>query len=330
MTLPPARPRAPDAFASFDLDSLTSGAARMRPERLALSCASGLSLTFAELDERASSLAAHLSAAGLAPGDCLLISCGAGAAPFIAMIGAVRAGLDVALAPLHLDAGALAAFARSAKACALAGETHYTGVNVAECMLGAAALAPDVRILFNLSQQVCDEAAMLAPMQLAAQPAPRRVRAPGDCSMLTLEGGVMRSHSQQSLVSAGLELLSRARIGMKDPIFTTLAPVRFGALAAGPFAALLAGCALHCHAPFDAQRFLVELDAMAPAHLVAPWALAKLVSGEGFAAGAALASLMATGAPASANTNASGATPIIDIDALAGFAGGARMSDTGR
>ncbi len=307
-----------DPFASFELDALLTGAAQLRPDRLALSCASCAALSFAQLDARASTMAAHLAAAGLQAGERIVIAGAARAASVLTLLGGVRAGLDVAMAPLHLDAKTLAAFARDVGAVALAAEARHGDVDCIETLFGAAAGATSVRVVISLGGGDADGAIELDPQRLEPRAAPARRGAAQRAAVLTREGDSVRRWEQQALVSAALEVMSRARIGMRDPIISTLAPVRFGALAAGPFTALLAGCALHLHAPFDAEAFLAEFDAHAPAHLVVPAALAQALAAGGGMQGGRVASLMVSGKP-HAYVGIED-VPVIDIDALAPLA----------
>ena len=316
----PATSGGRDPFASFDLDSLVTGAARLRPERAALRDSFGARLSYAELDERTTSLAAHFADLGLKGGECLLIAGGARVSTVVAMIAGVRAGLDVALAPLHLTLSELVFFATQTKAAALAADASYGELAPVEYMFATAMEAPCVRLVCSLGAGAADGAVDLDSAQLKKRSAPARLRSPGACRVITRSNGQMVAHDQHSLVAAALELLSRARIGMRDPIVSTLAPVSFSALAAGPFAALLAGCSLHLHGPFDGEQFLAECDACAPAHLVAPRALALALATDGLLESARLASLMIKDGVAGLSLSAQSGAPVIDLDGLTALA----------
>ncbi len=314
-----------DPFASFDLDSLASGAARLRPGRPALTDSTGARMNWSELDAAASALAGQLVELGLNAGECLLIAGGARLSGIAAMIACARAGLDMALAPPHLDPKELAAFAAGTGAAAMAGETRYGALAPLDDLFAAAALSPSVRLICRLGEGEGDGAVEL-DLQ-GSGPAPARRRSARECQIFLHSGGGVIAGGQQALVAAGLELLSRARIGMRDPIFSALALSGFAGLAAGPFAALLAGCPLHLHGPFDADGFIAGLDACAPAHLAAPRALAEALCADGRPAAASFASLMLTGgarplfaAPAN--------IPVIDLDGLGGFATARRAPPT--
>lgn len=318
-----------DPLASFDLDTLVTGAMRLRPDRMALADSSGAHLTYAELDAVTTSLAAHLADLGLVAGEVLLIAGGARASSVIAMIAGVRAGLDVALAPLHLSPGELTNFAIETKAAAMAAEASYGELAPIGDLFAAASRAPCVRLVCNLGAGITDAGGIGAGStggnqaddsvdldlgRLEQRPSPVGVRAPGLCKLIAWREDQVQIHTQQALVAAGLELLSRAHIGMRNPIVSTLAPIRFGALAAGPFAALLAGCALHFHGPFDAEAFVSQIGTDKPAHLVAPQVLAAALARDGWLATSRQASLMLSGGDAL--FEAPTGMPVIELDRL--------------
>jgi hypothetical protein len=77
-------------------------------------------------------------------------------------------------------------------------------------------------------------------------------------------------HRQGTLIAAGFDFVAQAKIGRETPIVSTLPPVRFASLVAGPVAALLLGAALHLDGPFEAQAFLKSCERAGRAHLIAP------------------------------------------------------------
>ena len=309
-----------NALASFDLDSLLASAARLRPDRVALADSTGASLTHDELDRRASGLAARLVELGLVPGECLLVAGGARAATIVAMIAAARAGLDVALASDHLDGAALGVFAAATGAVAMAAEPEHDGLAPLGALFEAAAAAPRVRLVCGLGGGDGDGALALdwRGGQTPAE-SPRR-RAPREGLVLTGDGEAVLRHEQQAIISAAMDIVSRARVGLTHPILSTLSPTTFAGLAAGPFAALLAGCELRLHGPFDAGTFLDALDSAAPAHLVAPRALADALA-RGGQTGAGFASLMLSGnAPGEPPPAPLAGVPFVDLDGFDGRA----------
>jgi hypothetical protein len=105
---------------------------------------------------------------------------------------------------------------------------------------------------------------------------------------------------------------------VSNPVFTTLAPVRFATLAAGPYAALLAGAPLYLHAPFDARSFVSEFEACGPAHLVAPRALAEALAASGGAW--RLASLILSGSGVAGLPPIDNGGALVDLDGLSELA----------
>ena len=177
-----------------------------------------------------------------------------------------------------------------------------------------------MRLIFSLGGGAADGAVDLDTAGLERRAAPARMRASGECRIIVREAAGVQRHDQGCIVTAALELMSRARIGMRAPIVSTLAPARFGALAAGPFAALLSGCSLHLHGPFEAARFIAEIDAGAPVHLVGPRALADALARDNRLEPSTFASLMLTGCGLSGEAIAvdfAGAgNPVIDLDRI--------------
>jgi hypothetical protein len=98
-------------------------------------------------------------------------------------------------------------------------------------------------------------------------------------------------HLQRTLVAAALDFISRAQIGTRLPLVTTIFPSSFAGLVAGPVAALAAGAPLILHAPFEGRALIETLDALQPAHLIAPAMIADELKEAGLVDGAHLASL---------------------------------------
>jgi hypothetical protein len=72
------------------------------------------------------------------------------------------------------------------------------------------------------------------------------------------------------LIAAGFDFVARAKIGRDTSILSTLPPIRFASLVAGPIATLLSGAALHMDGPFESEAFLKACDRAGRAHLIAP------------------------------------------------------------
>ena len=326
MTPVPEAGASVDPLASFDLESLVSGAARMRAERAALcdSTTSAQPVTFAEFDRRVSALAGFWRDLGLQPGERILLATGATATNVIALFAALRAGLDAALAPLHLDAAEMVDFACRCDAAALAAEAVYGESWPAEDLMGIASRAPRVRFVCSLGGGDIDGAVDADPAKLAASTAIIAGATPSASRILTRSPtGEIVHHKQRTLVAAALDLVTRAHIGMRLPIVTTIAPTTFAGLCAGPVAALLAGAPLILHGPFQSAEFSTLLRRWSPAHLVAPSALLAALRGAQLVNSQRLASLILVSrhpdlasASASASDDTGETVPIIDLFAI--------------
>ena len=154
--VPDAEATSLDQLASFDLDTLVSGAVRLRADRVAIADSTtgdAVPLSFAEFDRRVSALAGFWLDLGLKPGERILVAGGAAATSVIALIAALRAGLDVALAPLHLSGEEMLDFACDTEAVALAADAAYGELAPAEELLSVAAQAPRVRLVCSLGRR---------------------------------------------------------------------------------------------------------------------------------------------------------------------------------
>lgn len=327
--LPAAHPHAPrDLFSAYSFDTLISGAARLRPQSPALSDRA-TSVPFGLLAGQAAALARLLTDSGLRPGDRLLLTGGAEASLVIAIVAALRGGFEPALAPLDLDPAELAAYARAINAAALAGPTYYGRAVPSETYFAAAASAPSIRLLATLGPQEMDGAVDLgtaAVLRYAAthpdiaidRGGPTPVEPP---RIITFDRAQRKPifHHQATLMAAGLDFVARAKIGRETPILSTLPPVTFAGLIAGPLAALLSGATLHLDGPFDARTFLKRRDDAGPAHLVIPAAVAAEFSRAGLFEGlasAVLVSRLSAAAPFAPPEPLASPCPMIDLYAI--------------
>ena len=141
----PAEPRR-GAFAPYSLETLVSGAARLRPETIAFSDRT-TAYPYGIIAAQVAALARMLTDYGSRPGECLLLVGGAELSLIIGRIPAVRGGFEPTLAPLDLNAEALAAYARTVRLGRDSGADrpwqHVTGRNY----FATAAAAPSVRLV---------------------------------------------------------------------------------------------------------------------------------------------------------------------------------------
>jgi acyl-CoA synthetase (AMP-forming)/AMP-acid ligase II len=273
-----------DPFADFSLAALISATARLRPDSLAFHDRAQ-SLPYGLLAGQVAAVARLLSDCGLKPGERILITGGAEISPIVVLIAALRGGFEPALAPLDLDPAGLADYARALDVAALVGPSHYGDLCPIETCLMTAAAVASIRLVASCGPEAFDGAVDLSPAACtryaAAHPddgLERGKSAPAvPPRIITLDRGHELKpvfHRQSTLIAAGLDFASRARIGRETPILCTLPPTSFAGLVAGPFAALLSGAALHLHGPFDARDFLKLRDRLARPHLVVPAAVA--------------------------------------------------------
>lgn len=281
-----------DPLAGFDFDALLSGGARVRPQRIALSDGAldaPSALTFVDLDAFVSRAAAAWRALGVQEGERVLIVSGARVAPLIALLGALRAGLDAALLPDGCEAGALAKAAQATGAVALCAEPE-AGAHAFARLLEAGFQTETVRVLAGLGA----EADGIAPLDKIAQDCAPLTRPPGlrKGEIITFDDeGAPCVHSQRTLAAAALDFVTRAGILARSPILSTLAPARFAGLVAGPLAALVSGAPLVLHGPFNAAALVQLVESLGPSHLIAPGALLAPLAQSGLLDGPRLASV---------------------------------------
>lgn len=277
-SLGPARS---DALAMLDFSTLLEGAARLRPERnaiIARDTDTSEPLTFLRLHEQTGALARSWHELGMSAGERVLIVSDGSAAALIALFGALRAGLDAAVAGAHLSAEELANFARQNGVAAIAAQGRIHDLDLGETILAAAASCERVRLIVALDRDGFDGAVRLDPLSLEPGALPP-CREAHHARVITRDmHGRSFLHRQRALVAAALDFVTRAQIGGQTPLLSTLVPVSFAGLVAGPIAGLGAGAPLVLHAPLDAARLMDMIGAAGPVHLVAPAALAQDVS----------------------------------------------------
>lgn len=319
----------------LDLSTLVSGAARLRPERVALSDAhnqQARTLSFAELDRRADNMAAAWGQLGLNAGERVLFAGLASIDWHIAMLGALRAGLDVALVGPQTNAGDLARFARDSGVAAIAGQAGSALPDLSQTLLHCAATSERIRLVAALGEEEIDGAVSLQDFAgsqgdsgsgltpASAKDAAHHAR------VITRDlHGRVATHLQRTLVAAALDFVSRAQIGTRLPLLSTIFPSSFAGLVAGPVASLAAGAPLILHAPFEGRALIEAIEALQPVHLVAPAMIGDELNDAGLITSDHLASLIlltrfnrfpADMPKEAARGLASAAVPVIDLYAI--------------
>jgi hypothetical protein len=279
----------------FGLDALISGAARLRPGRMATRDAlGGETLDHAELDQKVEAFRDHLRGFDLQPGERVLLAATPSARTLIALVGIIAAGLEPVLAPLGLSPAALAAGARGAAAAALIGPSAIGGESLEELLLGVAASSPSIRLIGSLGPGAIDGAIDFAGPDAPAPMGAERAAPARKVMIGALDRfGAPRFFEQSALLGRSLSLVSEARVSGAAPLVSLCSPGTIGGLVAGPLASLLSGAPLHFVAPFDARGFLAHLDSIGPARLVAPRAVLADLDAAGLLTSGALLACIA-------------------------------------
>lgn len=273
-------------LASFGIDMLARGAARLRGDRPAImeagAGATEAAVSYRELDALVLAFSAQIAEAGLEPGHRILIVGAPRAAVLIAILGALGAGLEPVMAPVHTTSATLAFLAQTTAARAIVGPTAFAGLDGEKQLLETAACARDIRMVGALGPMAMDGATDLSPQALrsAYAPAPRAPRAgepPRIGIVLRPQDGLPRATflPQATVVAQALDVVSHLRLTADRPIVSTLSLASVGGLLAGPVAALLAGAPLALFAPFDAAGLSAVLERAGPCHLLAPEAVGQ-------------------------------------------------------
>jgi acyl-CoA synthetase (AMP-forming)/AMP-acid ligase II len=306
-----------DPLARFDLDSLIEGCARLRPGRTAVSDGTGARISFAELDLGSRAMAGALASLGLAPGECVLVPGVPRVATLLGIFAALRAGLDVALAPPQLSSAETAAFAARAKCAAALIGGRYGETSPLDTVMQAAATCENLRMLCSL-EGGADGAVDLNEF---ATPDYRIDAACARAARLVtfVPGGALR-HTQRTLIAATLDAATRLHLSDDRTLLSTIAPASFAGLVAGPLLALLSGASLHLHGPFLSATLLEDLTTHGPAHLLVPRAVGTLLEEARLLSGRLVASLLllhrATRADESAIALSPAECPVFDLTAF--------------
>ncbi len=193
-----------------------------------------------------------------------------------AIVGALRAGLDVWLAAPALDPQAIVAMASAREATVLAGPGEFAGIDIAGRLFEAAALRDEIRLvgLYGSSRAGAFE-----------------LDAPLDSEPIADTTAANESEAADPDADAAREWIGAAGISPNDTIISMASLGGSIGLMVGAFAPLLAGANLIWQAPFAAQGLFEALARAATVHLVARPALAGDLVAAGLFGNASLASL---------------------------------------
>jgi hypothetical protein len=285
----------------FDIVSLTRSAAQLRVDQPAfVQTGAGRhfpgeawraqATTFSAFQKLVSQYAGAFANAGLQPGERLLIAGCTSVQSIAAMIGALSVGIDAALAGVHLDSTEIATFATVTGAGAIVTDAGEDDPATAALILGAAAQADCVRLVVSLAD--CPADGTVSVSAAAAGAAKPAAHVKGGCIITRNSDGMPVTHSQQTLIVAGLDFLARTQLSSGVPIITTIIPASFAGLVCGPLAGLLLGSLTNLHAPFDSTALLHAIETAKPVHLVAPAALAQQIAASSICNAAYLSALV--------------------------------------
>ncbi|MFV0281780.1 MAG: hypothetical protein ACK5JM_13605 [Rhodoblastus sp.] len=319
-------------LAAFGLDTVARGAARLRAERVAMLEAGedcvATPVAYGEFDRLTLAFRAQARACGLVAGERVLIVGAQRIGVAAAILGAIGAGLEPVIAPMHPSPAALAFLAQSTGAAAVIGPTRFGAYDAAHVMLEIAAAAPGVRLLCSLGPDACDGAVDFSPAALRdtgeeIMPANRGAAPPRIGFALDMQSNTPRTIfvAQSEVVAIALDFASRLRLNAERPIFSTLSPASLTGLACGPVAALLIGAPLIWFGPFSARHFVDMLDKAGACHLVAPLDIAADLAEAGLFAPGRLESLSLSTREKSVQAQELGATCPLALLAAGGESG---------
>jgi hypothetical protein len=239
------------------------------------------------------SLADHYAArwreALVRAGDSVVLVAAPTAQSFAALVGALRAGLALSLAPSEIRARELDAAIVAADATLLAGPYSFAGLPIGDSLSRVALDEERVALVATHGGVLDGVLGLDGPRENYSAYEPRSGGAP--IRLASLRGGPSARFEEAELIAAAEAIVQAARIEPCDTILTTLSCASAAGLAAGPLAALISGARLVFHAPFDARAFQAALDAAAPVHLVAPEAVAPALDAAGLLNHGRIASL---------------------------------------
>ncbi|MEA2839560.1 MAG: hypothetical protein QOF41_890 [Methylobacteriaceae bacterium] len=308
-------------IAAFSLDALTAGAAKLRPERLALAEAGPgarpQGLNYGAFDGQVRVLAQHLLDLGIMPRERILIFTGARSGCLVAAVAALAAGLEPLLLPIGVGGEEAAAAAQASECVAVLGPTSYGALQLEATLFETAARSETIRLVATLGPGEADGAIDLAPERLQVDSAKSSPATPDIRPRI----GTLNArrepvfHEQSVLLSAALDFLAKAEIGADSRLLSTLAPASFASLVTGPVASLLSGAPLTLFGPFEAASFLAVLDTIGRNHCVLPAAILADFAKAALLRDSVLASAIAI-MPNEAAIPASCDCPLISVHAL--------------
>lgn len=252
------RPKPCPAWGTITAASLLAKTAQNRADAIFLAASDGLTYTFSQANHRVETLARFLRAEGFGPGDTLLLRAGRRAEGLIALIGAVRAGMDVCVVPEGMSARQATdgAVSYAPKIAIDAGDLTATNSDDLRIMEMAASLftirmvgcfgsSPDGLIDFSqLDEDSLGEAALATqdPHVLAQV---HMLHHDGEGKLVRL------SRTQGQLLTQGLACAMASGLTPSGGLGCAYDPVGAHGLLAGALPALIVGATLQLFDPLD-------------------------------------------------------------------------------
>jgi acyl-CoA synthetase (AMP-forming)/AMP-acid ligase II len=277
------------------LSELLRAAAATRPDAIFARIGGGASdapaaLRVGALDALADHYAARLLETELPQGTRLLLLSAPEPRTLSTIVGALRAGFDVALAAPALDAASIAAAAEACGASVLAGPAAFAELQTGQRLFEAAALLDSISLVALHGAGEAGALALDAPREDDA-PMAASTREPELLVVDIVDAAPkLRSASQERTREVAREFLARAGLREGEAIVSTISLGSEAGLVGGAFAPLLGGAHLIWQAPFAARRFLETLET-ARAHLFAPAGVASDLGAAGILTADRLSSL---------------------------------------
>lgn len=236
-------------------------------------------LTFAQADQAVSAIAARFVEAGLPPGSIIALQLPNTIEFAVTVLGALRAGLVVALLPQLWRQAELTGALNRVGARAIVGVSRIEIVDHAELALNAAVEAFSIRHVFGFGDDLPEG---MTPLEITTSgmngwlpPAPPDARRPAIISFdVTPDGprAIPRNHLQ--LISGGLAVFLESGLPQGARLLSAMAPASFAGFAASVVTWLLSGGSLALHHPADLQVLEQQIVEAHHDTLIAPAPLA--------------------------------------------------------
>ena len=243
-------------------------------------------LTFAEVDDAVSALAAHFVGAGLPVSSIVAVQLPNTVELVLTALAAWRAGLVVALLPLLWRHAELTDALNRIGARALVTSSRIDGVSHADIAMQAAAEVFSIRHVGAFGDAL-PEGMVSLDRVLTERSEPLRFPDPDPRRAalitfdVTAEGLRAVPRSEAQTIAGGLAVVLDIDIRQGARIASAVVPASFAGICASLIAALVSGGTLVLHHPFDLDALLAQIDDAHSDVLFAPAPLALRLGEEG-------------------------------------------------